>query len=428
MGLLTTPLLRGRQQAPFLLLVALTACGTLGMHIVIPALPATARAMGISIGTVQLTITLYLVGLAVGQLLYGPLSDRFGRRPVLLVAMTLFTLASAAAASAPNPTILIGARILQSIGGCAGLVLGRAAVRDGATQDKAAGQLALLTVTMSMVPAIAPAIGGYVTAFVSWRASYFLLVGIGAATLLATVLLLPETNYGSSRRAPLSFGRGYSRLLLSPVFLGFAVPGAFTTTAFYAFMAAAPFIFENHLHQGAQDVGLYYLILMVGVAVGGVLANRLSHRVTLRNGLRIANATAILGASCFMRGDGAPDGLRGGRFGSAVHGRRGHGEPLRSGGIGQCQSAGHWRGVRTLWLHPDGLRHGLHHRGGKLEPRFSIPGRGRAAGIRRRRAIGVGAGRPARLRLRSTRRLLPTGCSGRSRLPPCRYRCRRRAC
>jgi DHA1 family bicyclomycin/chloramphenicol resistance-like MFS transporter len=300
MGLLTTPLLRGRQQAPFLLLVALTACGTLGMHIVIPALPATARAMGISIGTVQLTITLYLVGLAVGQLLYGPLSDRFGRRPVLLVAMTLFTLASAAAASAPNPTILIGARILQSIGGCAGLVLGRAAVRDGATQDKAAGQLALLTVTMSMVPAIAPAIGGYVTAFVSWRASYFLLVGIGAATLLATVLLLPETNYGSSRRAPLSFGRGYSRLLLSPVFLGFAVPGAFTTTAFYAFMAAAPFIFENHLHQGAQDVGLYYLILMVGVAVGGVLANRLSHRVTLRNGLRIANATAILGASCFM--------------------------------------------------------------------------------------------------------------------------------
>lgn len=300
MRLLTTPLLRTRARAPFPLLVALTACGTLGMHIIIPALPATARAMGMSIGTVQLTITLYLVGLAAGQLLYGPLSDRFGRRPVLLGGMTLFTLASAATAMAPSPGILIGARVLQSIGGCAGLVLGRAAVRDAATPDKAAGQLALLTVTMSIMPAIAPAIGGFITAYVHWRASYFLLFAIGAATLLATVLLLPETNTGSSRRAPLSFGRGYGRLLVSPVFLGFAVAGAFTTTSFYAFMAAAPFIFENRLHQATQEVGLYYLILMVGVAVGGMLANRLSRLVSLRTGLRIANAVAIAGASCFM--------------------------------------------------------------------------------------------------------------------------------
>jgi DHA1 family bicyclomycin/chloramphenicol resistance-like MFS transporter len=153
---------------------------------------------------------------------------------------------------------------------------------------------------MSILPAIAPAIGGYITAYVHWRASYFLLVAIGAATLLATVLLLPETNTGSSRHAPLSFGRGYGRLLLSPLFLGFAVAGAFTTTSFYAFMAAAPFIFENHLHQPTQDVGLFYLILMVGVALGGMFANRLSKRVTLRTGLRVANALAIAGASLFM--------------------------------------------------------------------------------------------------------------------------------
>jgi len=303
MGVLNTPLLRGRERAPFPLLVALTACGTLGMHIIIPALPATARAMGISIGTVQLTITLYLVGLAAGQLLYGPLSDRFGRRPVLLAGMTLFTLASLATAMAPNPAILIGARVLQSIGGCAGLVLGRAAVRDAATPDKAAGQLALLTVTMSIMPAVAPAIGGYITAFVHWRASYFLLVAIGFTTLLATLLLLPETNVGASRRAPLSFGRGYGRLLLSPVFLGFAVAGALTTTTFYAFMAAAPFIFENTLHQPTQDVGVYYLILMLGVAAGGTFANRLSKRVSLRTGLRVANGLAIAGATCFLLAD-----------------------------------------------------------------------------------------------------------------------------
>src|SRR5579862_9003878 len=145
MRFLTTPPFGTRVRAPFLLLVALTACGTMGMHVIIPALPATARALSMSIATTQLTITLYLIGLAFGQLFLGPVSDRFGRRPVLLVGLSLFFVASIVTAFAPNATILIGARVLQSIGGCAGLVLGRAAVRDAASPDRAAGQLALLT-------------------------------------------------------------------------------------------------------------------------------------------------------------------------------------------------------------------------------------------------------------------------------------------
>ncbi len=301
MSLLNTPLLRTREHAPFLLLVALTACGTLGMHVIIPALPATARAMDISIATVQLTITLYLIGLSAGQLLYGPISDRFGRRPVLLVGMTLFTVASVVAACAPSPEILIGARIMQSIGGCAGLVLGRAAVRDSATPERAAGQLALLTVVMSIVPAIAPAIGGFVTAFVHWRASYVLLAAIGAVTLIMTVLILPETNHARTSVATgRQLWRGYVTLLRSGVFRGYAFGGALSTTSFYGFMAAAPFIFEDHLHRPTQEVGLYYLILMAGVGFGGFLANRISRRVNLRGGLQIANALTVCGATIFM--------------------------------------------------------------------------------------------------------------------------------
>src|ERR1700723_2063777 len=121
MRFLTIPPFGSRQRAPFLLLVALTACGTMGMHVIIPALPATARALNMSISTTQLTITLYLIGLACGQLFYGPVSDRFGRRPVLLAGLTLFTAASILTACAPNSTVLIVSRILQSIGGCAGL-------------------------------------------------------------------------------------------------------------------------------------------------------------------------------------------------------------------------------------------------------------------------------------------------------------------
>ena len=300
--LLTTPLLRGRERAPFLLLVAMTACGTLGMHIIIPALPATARAMDMSVGTVQLTITLYLIGLAGGQLLYGPVSDRFGRRPVLLMGLSLFTLASTVTAAAPNATVLIGARILQSIGGCAGLVLGRAAVRDGATAERAIGQLAMLTLVMSMVPAIAPAIGGYLTAFVNWRASYILLAAIGGATLVAAVLIMPETH--RPRGAPgRSLWISYARLLGSRAFCGYAVGGACSTTAFYGFMSASPFIFENQLHRPTQEIGLYYLVLMGGVALGSFGANRLSRLVPMRRGLWIANLVTIAGAALFMLAD-----------------------------------------------------------------------------------------------------------------------------
>jgi DHA1 family bicyclomycin/chloramphenicol resistance-like MFS transporter len=299
MRLLTTPPLGERARAPFALLVALTACGTLGMHIIIPALPAAARAMEIPIGVAQLTITLYLIGLAIGQLIYGPLSDRFGRRPVLLAGMSLFTLASLCTAFISDPWVMMGARFMQALGGCGGLVLGRAAVRDGASAEQAAGQLALLTLTMSMVPAIAPALGGVLTGVVHWRASFALLAVIGGVTLLATILILPETNRATRPPGFGSLARGNLRLLRSRVFLGFAVGGACSTTSFYAFMAAAPFIFEQHMDRGPEAVGVYYLILMVGVALGSFLANRLAKRVTVAGGITVSNGFALAGALAF---------------------------------------------------------------------------------------------------------------------------------
>jgi DHA1 family bicyclomycin/chloramphenicol resistance-like MFS transporter len=300
---LTFPRRRGGS-APFALLVALTACGTLGMHMIIPALPATAAALHVSDSTIQLSITLYLVGLAAGQLLYGPVSDQFGRRSTLLGGLALYALAGAVTAVVPNAAALITARVFQAIGGCSGLVLGRAIVRDTATHDRAAAQLALLTLVMSMAPAIAPVIGGYATAWWSWRASFALLAAIGAATLLATILLLPETlarqRGGRSAR---SMFYSYVGLFRSRVFCGYAVGGACTTTSFYAFMSASPFIFEDRLHRPPQEVGLYYLVLMGGVALGGFTANRVAGRLAPRQALRIANALAIAGSSAFALAD-----------------------------------------------------------------------------------------------------------------------------
>ena len=297
-----TPPYGRRDRAPFALIVAITACGTLGMHLIIPALPDTARALGVSAGAIQLTITLYLIGLAIGQLLYGPISDRFGRRPVLLGGLALFTLAGIATAAAPTAWALVVARILQSIGACAGLVLGRAIVRDSAAPDRAAAQLAMLTMVMSMAPAIAPVLGGYATAWIGWRAAFALLAIIGAVTLVLAVLMLPETNrVQSGTRASMLIGS--LRLFRSRAFCGYVLGGAFTTTLFYAFMAASPFILIDLLHQPTERVGLYYLLLMAGVAAGSFLANRVAGRIRVQVALRLANSFAIAGAALFMLAD-----------------------------------------------------------------------------------------------------------------------------
>jgi DHA1 family bicyclomycin/chloramphenicol resistance-like MFS transporter len=293
-----TPPFGRRDRAPFALIVAITACGTLGMHLIIPALPDTARALGVSPGTIQLTITLYLIGLAIGQLLYGPVSDRFGRRPVLLGGLALFTLAGIATTVAPNAWTLVISRILQSIGACSGLVLGRAIVRDSAAPDRAAARLAMLTLVMSAAPAIAPVLGGYATAWFGWRAAFALLAVVGAVTL-GFAVLLPETNaLQSSSRASLLLGS--LRLFRSRAFCGYVLGGACTTTSFYAFMAASPFILVDLLHQPTERVGLYYLLLMAGVAAGSLSANRLAGRIRTQAALRIANSIAIAGAACFM--------------------------------------------------------------------------------------------------------------------------------
>ena len=296
------PLYGRGDRAPFALIVAITACGTLGMHLIIPALPETAQALRVSPAAIQLSITLYLIGLAVGQLVYGPISDRFGRRPVLLVGLALFTLAGIATTVAPNAWLLVVARILQSIGACAGLVLGRAIVRDSATPDRAAAQLAMLTLVMSAAPAIAPVLGGYATAWFGWRAAFALLAIVGGVTLVLAVLLLPETSaVQSSSRASMLLGS--LRLLRSRAFRGYIVGGACTTTSFYAFMAASPFILVDLLHEPTERVGLYYLLLMAGVAAGSLTANRVAGRIRPAVALRVANWIAILGAACFMAAD-----------------------------------------------------------------------------------------------------------------------------
>ena len=289
------------RKAPLWLLVMVTIAGTLAMHMFIPALPDAARHFGSSSAQMQQTITVYIIGLALGQLIYGPMSDALGRRPMLLAGLALYTLGSLAACLAPSAPMLIGARLLQALGGCAGLALGRAIARDTATPETAVGSLALLNLMMMIGPGVAPSIGSGLDAAFGWRAIFAALALIGVITAISVWRLLPETGHPTGQLNWRTVRKDYRTLLSSPRFLGFAIGGGSATTSMYAFIAAAPFIFIDQLHSSKPQVGLYLGVLMAGMAMGNALARQLIKRWPLErlmlggNLLSLICATALLG-------------------------------------------------------------------------------------------------------------------------------------
>jgi DHA1 family bicyclomycin/chloramphenicol resistance-like MFS transporter len=262
------------------MLVAFTAIGPLALNLLVPSVPGIAADLDASYATAQLTLTLYLVGIAAGQLLYGPLSDRFGRRPVLLAGLAAFVAASAASALAGSIGMLIGARIAQAVGGCAGMVLSRAMVHDVYGRERSASVLAYVVMAMAVAPAVAPALGGFLDAWFGWRAGFYLTSALGALVLVWAVFRLPET-YHERRALPdaLSMLRGFGGLLSSRAFLGFALTTSFASAVYFGFLAGAPYVMDTLLGLGPETYGPLFVLISLGYMAGSFFAARMSVRM-----------------------------------------------------------------------------------------------------------------------------------------------------
>src|SRR5690606_6905387 len=223
----------------------------------LPALPAIQASFASTTGIVQLTLSLSILANAVANLAYGPLSDHFGRRPVLLVGLVAFVVGSLGCALAPSIESLIVARIVQSVGGAAGMVLARAIVRDLYDRERSASVIAYLTMTMVVAPMLAPTIGAIMLDVASWRAIFYLVTAIGAALLWPIVVMLAETRPPQARRigGPLS---GAGALLRSPTFLAYALQSSFGNSIFFSFLAGAQYFMIDVLGRSPTEYGLWF--------------------------------------------------------------------------------------------------------------------------------------------------------------------------
>jgi len=242
----------------------------------VPSLPLLAAMFAAPAGAVQLILTLFLAGIAVGQLVCGPISDRFGRRPVLIAGLVLFLAGTGVWGLAWSLPMLIFGRVIQACGGCAGMVLGRAIVRDLFDRERSASAIATITMAMSLAPSISPAIGAYLAEWIGWRADFALLGVLGAAILVLTITRLEETHRNPVPTSPAAMSRSFVLLLRSPAFLGFALTTAFTSASWFSFLASAPYLLSQVLHEPPSTYGLMILMPMAAYILGNAGVTRLS--------------------------------------------------------------------------------------------------------------------------------------------------------
>lgn len=274
---------RAQERTPWgllTLLMATTSIGPTTLNIVVPALPEIANRLASDVATIQLTVSIYLVGLATGQLIMGPLSDRFGRRPVLLTGLLLTSAASVLALTMGTAGSLIVARVLQALGASAGIVVSRAIIRDLFDRERGAAMIGLVATVMVVVPLFGPLLGGLLDAGFGWEAIFLFTAVTAAMVAVWAALALPETR---GLNTPVGVQAGFFRDLAglshSARFFGYVCAGAFGSGIFFAFLGAGPHVIITLMERSPPEYGIWFAVASVGYMFGNFLASRLSTRL-----------------------------------------------------------------------------------------------------------------------------------------------------
>jgi MFS transporter, DHA1 family, multidrug resistance protein len=268
------PAPQARVSAPrvLILLVAMTAIGPMALNILTPAVPGLVATFGTDAAAVQLTLSLYLFGLAASQLVMGPLSDRFGRRPVVLAGLTLAAVSSVAALAVTSIEALIVARIIQAIGASTGVVVGRAIIRDLYDRDRAAAMIGWVTTATVVAPMLAPMIGGFLDTALGWEAIFAFVGLVSAATLIGAVLALPETQAAAMSGGIVRFLAEARLLIATPQFCGYVLCVAANSAMFFVYIGGAPHVVVTMMGQSSAVYGVWFAAASLGYMAGNFIA------------------------------------------------------------------------------------------------------------------------------------------------------------
>jgi DHA1 family bicyclomycin/chloramphenicol resistance-like MFS transporter len=276
-------------------LSALMSFASLSTDLYLPALPAMRESLHADSGAVELTISGYLIGFSLGQLFWGPIGDRLGRRLPISLGLLLFILGSAGCALSTSVPMMIGWRLLQAVGACASVVLARAMIRDLYVGQQAARMLSVLMTAMAVAPLMAPSIGGLILKVASWPAIFWSLVVVGLLMLWA-LNRLPET-LPPARRTRQSFVaavRDYGRLLGQPRLRAYAGAGGCLYAGMFAYVAGTPAAYIVHHHVSPQRYGLLFALGIVGIMAANLINARLVRRFGIDRMIRLGAALATL--------------------------------------------------------------------------------------------------------------------------------------
>ncbi len=252
----------------------MTAIMPLAVDMYLPALPTLAESLDVDPARIQLTLSSFFVGVASGQLLHGPLSDRYGRRPLMLIGLVLYVLASVGCALSTSVLALTVLRFVQALGACSGMVISLAVIRDSVPPQEGAKMLSRMMLVLGLAPILAPFIGGQILAWFGWRAIFWVLAFYGAACFLLVLLLLPETRPAHSKGPTgiVSWLKGFAGVLAHRRFIGFAMTRSCATAGMFSYIAGSPFVFIVLFGVPAEHYGWLFGMNAIGL-VGATQIN-----------------------------------------------------------------------------------------------------------------------------------------------------------